>query len=126
MMLFLNSSLWINDKSWQSWEMFKSFLLFSIIINLEWFALDSSSLKFLFSLFYILKRIVLSWRICIWRAWCKALKSAICQEFVVCDEHVSCEFCWISEYHSNKWNRLCWEIQTESDLYRSERKLMHW
>ena len=96
------------------------------MINLEWFALNSSSLKFLFSLFYILERIILSWRICILRAWCRALKSAVCQEFVVCDEHVSYEFRWISECHSDRQDRWYWEIQTKSDSYRSERKSMHW
>ncbi len=125
-MLFLNNSLWINDKSWQSWETFESFSLFSIMINLEWFALNSSSLKFLFFLLYILERIAFSWRICILRAWCKALKSAVCQEFIVHDEHVSCEFHWISECHSNRWDKWCWEIQTESDSYKFERKSMHW
>ncbi len=125
-MLFLNSSLWIDDKSWQSQETFESFLLFLIVINLEQFALDFFSLKFLFSLFYILERIILSWRICIWRAWCRALKSTVCQEFIVHDEHVSCKFRWILECHSNKWDRWCQEIQTESDLYKSERKSMHW
>ena len=125
-MLFLNNLLWINNKSWQNWEMFKSLSLFSIVINLEWFAFDFSSLKFLFFLFYILERIALSWRICILRAWCKALKSAVCQEFVVRDKNVSCEFCWISECHSDRWNKWCQEIQTKSDSYRSERKSMHW
>ncbi len=85
--------------------MFESLSSFSIMINLKWFALNSSSLKFLFSLLYILERITLSWRICIWRAWCRALESAVCQEFIICDEHVSCESCWISECHSDKWNK---------------------
>ena len=125
-MLFLNNSLWINDKSWQSWETFKSFSLFLIVINLEWFALNSSSLKFLFFLLYILERIILSWRICIWRAWCKALESAVCQEFIICDEHVSYEFCWISECHSDKQDKWCQEIQTKFDSYKSERKSMYW
>ncbi len=125
-MLFLNSFLWINNRSWQSWETFKSLLSFLIVINLEWFALNSSSLKFLFFLLYILERIAFSWRIHIWRAWCKALKSAVCQEFIVRDEHVSCKFCWISECHSDKWDKWYWEIWTESDSYRSERKSMHW
>ncbi len=106
--------------------MFKSFSSFSIVINLEWFALDFSSLKFLFFLLYILERITLSWRVCIWRAWCRALKSAVCQEFIVRDEHVSCKFRWISECHSDKQDRWCQEIQTESDSYRFKRKLMHW
>ncbi len=53
--------LWIDDRSWQSQEMFESFSSFSIVINLEWFTLNSSSLKFLFFLFYILERITLSW-----------------------------------------------------------------
>ena len=90
--------------------MFKSFSSFLIVINLEWFAFNSSSLKFLFFLFYILKRITFSWKIYIQRAWCRALKSAVCQEFVVHDKHVSCEFHWISECHSDKWDRWCWEI----------------
>ena len=125
MMLFLNSSLWINNRSWQSREMFKFLSSFLIMINLEWFALDSSSLKFLFFLFYILERITLSWRIRILRAWCRALKSAVCQEFVVHDEHVSCKFRWISECYSDKWDKWYQEIQTESDSYKSERKSMH-
>ncbi len=106
--------------------MFESFSSFSIVINLKWFAFDSSSLKFLFFLFYILERIAFSWRICIWRAWCRALKSAVCQEFIICDEHVSCKFRWISKCHSNRWDRWYQEIQTESDSYRFERKSMHW
>ncbi len=104
-MLFLNNSLWIDDRSWQSWEMFEFLSSFLIVINLKWFALDSSSLKFLFFLLYISERITFSWRIYIWRAWCKALKSAVYQEFIICDEHVSCKFCWISECHSDKWDR---------------------
>ncbi len=110
MMLFLNNSLWIDDRSWQSREMFESLSSFLIMINLEQFALDSSSLKFLFFLLYILERITLSWIICILRAWCRALESAVCQEFIVCDEHVSREFRWISECHSDKWDRWCQEI----------------
>ncbi len=101
-MLFLNNSLWINDRSWQSQEMFESLSSFSIMINLEQFAFNSSSLKFLFFLLYILERITLSWRIHIWRAWCKTLEFAVCQEFVIHDEDVSCRFCWISECHSDK------------------------
>ncbi len=105
--------------------MFEFLSSFLIVINLEWFALNSSSLKFLFFSFYILERITSSWRIRIWRAWCKALKSAIFQEFIIDVEHASYEFRWILECHSDKWNRWYWEIQTKFDSYRSERKLMH-
>ena len=126
MRLYLNNSLWINDRSWQSQETFEFLSSFSIVINLEWFAFNSSSLKFLFFLLYILERIVSSWRIYIWRAWCTALKSAVFQEFIVHVEHASCKFCWISKCHSDRWNRWCQEIWTEFDSYKSERKLMHW
>jgi len=105
--------------------MFKFLLSFLIVISFEWFTFNSSLLKFLFFLLYILERITFSWRICIWRAWCTALKSAVFQEFIIHVKHAFHEFCWISECYSDKQDKWYWEIQTKSDSYKSERKSMH-
>jgi len=111
------------DKVKKCLNLFHHSWLWSILNDLHSILLHWN---FSFFLLYILEKITFSWRICILRAWCRALKSAVCQEFIIHDKHVSREFCWISECHSDKWDKWCQEIWTESDSYKSERKSMHW